>query len=243
MDAARASARAARQGARRPLGAADRADRRRQDAGRISADAGGAERSLPARRAPGRAGRERAPHALHLAAQGAGRRHRAQPRNAGRRDGAADPHRDPHRRHAGVEAPAPAPRSARHPAHHARAAGAAARLAGRAAFCSATSSRIVLDELHALVTSKRGDLLSLGLARLFRLAPRAQPVGPVGDGRRARRALRRWLVPQPAARPARADLVVAEGGAAPDRHPCSTRPSACPGPAIRRAMRSARSTR
>src|SRR6202051_137048 len=31
--------------------------------------------------------------------------------------------------------------------------------------------RVVLDELHALVTSKRGDLLSLGLARLFRLAP------------------------------------------------------------------------
>ena len=28
--------------------------------------------------------------------------------------------------------------------------------------------RVVLDELHALVTSKRGDLLSLGLARLLR---------------------------------------------------------------------------
>src|ERR1700759_295600 len=31
--------------------------------------------------------------------------------------------------------------------------------------------RIILDELHALVTSKRGDLLSLGLARLWRLVP------------------------------------------------------------------------
>ena len=37
--------------------------------------------------------------------------------------------------------------------------------------------RIVLDELHALVTSKRGDLLSLGLARLRALAPGVQVVG------------------------------------------------------------------
>ena len=37
--------------------------------------------------------------------------------------------------------------------------------------------RVVLDELHALVTSKRGDLLSLGLARLFRLAPGLTPSG------------------------------------------------------------------
>ena len=50
---------------------------------------------------PRRAPRGRAAHALHLAAQGARGRHRAQPRAAGRRDGAADPHRDPHRRHAG----------------------------------------------------------------------------------------------------------------------------------------------
>src|SRR5919201_1472678 len=37
--------------------------------------------------------------------------------------------------------------------------------------------RLVLDELHALVTSKRGDLLSLGLARLFTLAPDLTSVG------------------------------------------------------------------
>lgn len=34
--------------------------------------------------------------------------------------------------------------------------------------------RVVLDELHALVTSKRGELLSLALARLARLAPDMQ---------------------------------------------------------------------
>src|SRR6202023_541477 len=37
--------------------------------------------------------------------------------------------------------------------------------------------RVILDELHALVISKRGDLLSLGLARLFRLAPDLTSIG------------------------------------------------------------------
>ena len=41
-----------------------------------------------------------------------------------------------------------------------------------APFLFSSLKRIVLDELHALVTSKRGDLLSLGLARLWQLAPR-----------------------------------------------------------------------
>jgi ATP-dependent Lhr-like helicase len=36
---------------------------------------------------------------------------------------------------------------------------------------------VVLDELHALVTSKRGDLLSLGLARLRQLAPHLKAIG------------------------------------------------------------------
>jgi ATP-dependent Lhr-like helicase len=80
--------------------------------------------------------------------------------------------------------------------------------------------RVVLDELHALVTSKRGDLLSLGLARLYRLAPTLASVG-LSATVAAPDDLRRFLVPQPADRPepadreALADLVVAEGGAAP----------------------------
>src|SRR5207302_11188535 len=74
--------------------------------------------------------------------------------------------------------------------------------------------RVVLDELHALVTSKRGDLLSLGLARLFQLAPQLTSVG-LSATVAAPDDLRRFLVPQPADREALADLVVAQGGAAP----------------------------
>ena len=36
---------------------------------------------------------------------------------------------------------------------------------------------VVIDELHALAGTKRGDLLALGLARLARLAPQARRVG------------------------------------------------------------------
>lgn len=38
-------------------------------------------------------------------------------------------------------------------------------------------SRVIIDELHALLPNKRGELLSLGLARLSRLAPKAQRIG------------------------------------------------------------------
>jgi ATP-dependent Lhr-like helicase len=75
--------------------------------------------------------------------------------------------------------------------------------------------RVVLDELHALVTSKRGDLLSLGLARLWRLAP-----GLAMTGLSATVAepedLSRFLMPQPEGGISRADLVMADGGAEPD---------------------------
>ncbi|RWE89707.1 DEAD/DEAH box helicase, partial [Mesorhizobium sp.] len=36
---------------------------------------------------------------------------------------------------------------------------------------------VVLDELHSLVTSKRGHLLSLGLARLRSFVPGLQTIG------------------------------------------------------------------
>jgi ATP-dependent Lhr-like helicase len=55
--------------------------------------------------------------------------------------------------------------------------------------------RVVLDELHSLVTSKRGDLLSLGLARLLAIAPQATTVGLSATVREPD-DLRRYLVPQ-----------------------------------------------
>ena len=84
-----------------------------------------------------------------------------------------------------------------------------------APFLFGSLRRVVLDELHSLVTSKRGDLLSLGLARLFALAPTLTTVGLSATVANPD-DLRRYLVPQPAADAAFADLIVAEAGAAPD---------------------------
>ncbi len=74
--------------------------------------------------------------------------------------------------------------------------------------------RVVLDELHSLVTSKRGDLLSLDLARLFALAPQLTTVG-LSATVAAPDDLRRYLVPQPPGGQALADLVIAQAGAQP----------------------------
>ncbi len=74
--------------------------------------------------------------------------------------------------------------------------------------------RVILDELHALVTSKRGDLLSLDLARLFRVAPQLTSVGLSATVAEPDE-LRRYMVPQHGD-DTLADLILAEGGAAPD---------------------------
>jgi ATP-dependent Lhr-like helicase len=54
---------------------------------------------------------------------------------------------------------------------------------------------VIFDELHSLVTSKRGDLLSLGLARLRKLAPALQTIGLSATVAEPD-DLRAWLVPQ-----------------------------------------------
>ncbi len=73
--------------------------------------------------------------------------------------------------------------------------------------------RVVLDELHAIVASKRGDLLSLDLARLREIAPAMKATG-LSATVRDPDELRRWLVSQK--NPAMASLVVAPPGAPPD---------------------------
>ncbi|MBB4053807.1 ATP-dependent Lhr-like helicase [Devosia subaequoris] len=76
-----------------------------------------------------------------------------------------------------------------------------------------TLRRVVLDELHALVTSKRGELLSLGLARLARLAPDLR-ITALSATIAQPEMLRDWI-----ARPLpqrHTDLLHMAGGAAPE---------------------------
>ncbi len=67
---------------------------------------------------------------------------------------------------------------------------------------------IVLDELHSLVTSKRGHLLALGLARLRRYVPSLQTIGLSATVSEPNE-LRRWLVDQNAASEILPDLPAA----------------------------------
>jgi ATP-dependent helicase Lhr and Lhr-like helicase len=83
-----------------------------------------------------------------------------------------------------------------------------------APFLFGSLRRVILDELHSLVMSKRGDLLSLGLARLFTIAPQLTTIGLSATVAEPE-DLRRYLVPQRGG-VALADLVLAEPGAAPD---------------------------
>lgn len=73
---------------------------------------------------------------------------------------------------------------------------------------------IVLDELHSLVTSKRGHLLSLGLARLRAFVPDLQAIGLSATVAQPDE-LRRWLVNQnPSGE--MAELITVSGGAKPE---------------------------
>ena len=75
---------------------------------------------------------------------------------------------------------------------------------------------VILDELHALSASKRGDLLALGLARLRTLAPGLITVGLSATVARPSE-LQAYIVPQtmPHDRTMLGDLVITGGGAKP----------------------------
>ncbi len=73
---------------------------------------------------------------------------------------------------------------------------------------------VIFDELHSLIASKRGHLLSLALARLRKLAPGLQTIGlsaTVADPEE----LQRWLVPQSAGTDNMAGRITVAGGASP----------------------------
>ena len=73
--------------------------------------------------------------------------------------------------------------------------------------------RIVIDELHAMVTNKRGELLSLGLARLGTLAPELR-ITALSATVAHPEILRDWIAtPVPNAE---ARLLIGQGGAKPD---------------------------
>ena len=110
-----------------------------------------------------------------------------------------------------------------------------------ARYLFADLKRVVIDELHAIAASKRGDLLCLGLARLRDHRAADAHHRPFGDGARSGRIA-------PLARRADRDHAMAHLVTAPPgrqaRHLDSRyAPSICPGRAIRRAMRSRKSTR
>ena len=73
---------------------------------------------------------------------------------------------------------------------------------------------VIFDELHSLIASKRGHLLSLALARLRKLAPGLRTIGlsaTVADPEE----LQRWLVPQSRLTDELAGRITVAGGANP----------------------------
>ena len=76
-------------------------------------------------------------------------------------------------------------------------------------------STIVFDELHSLVTSKRGQLLALGLARLRTLAPGLRTIG-LSATVAVPEELQAWLVAQEGGEPRLSERITVEGGAKPE---------------------------
>ena len=134
---------------------------------------------------PGR--RARHPHALYLAAEGARRRYRAQPRGAGRRDRPEGEARNPHRRHLRRQAPASEAETAGHPAGDAGAGGPAAGRARRRPFLRRPRHRHLRRTARAgHQQARRSPLAGPGAAAHARAEP--EDHRPLRHRRRSRRA-------------------------------------------------------
>jgi ATP-dependent Lhr-like helicase len=83
-----------------------------------------------------------------------------------------------------------------------------------AGFLFETVRRVVIDELHALAPTKRGDQLALALARVRAIAPDLTTVG-LSATVKTPAELQRWLS-DPRSKRGPAELVQIAGGAAPD---------------------------
>jgi ATP-dependent Lhr-like helicase len=79
----------------------------------------------------------------------------------------------------------------------------------------ATLDTVIVDELHALTPTKRGDLLSLDIARLRAHAPKLKAIGLSATVAQPE-DLRAWLVPQGEGKSSLAEVVVVKGGAKPE---------------------------
>ncbi|MGB8278177.1 MAG: ligase-associated DNA damage response DEXH box helicase [Methylovirgula sp.] len=84
-----------------------------------------------------------------------------------------------------------------------------------ACFLFADLKRVIIDELHAVAGTKRGDLLALDLTRLRAIAPQMRATG-LSATVRDPAELRRWLVAQNTKVPQKSALVTAPAGAPPD---------------------------
>src|SRR5438128_4450967 len=224
MVAARASAGAARKGPRRSLRALDRTDRRRQDAGGFPADAGGAVFSCSSGSPP--PAKRRGGETTASAAKSSRPEFISTGRDVRRSRGLHTLYISPLKALAvdiarNLETPVSEmglavkvetrtgdtpvsrrQRQRRYPPDILLTTPEQLALllsSDDAPFLFSSLKRIVLDELHALVTSKRGDLLSLGLARLWRLAPEMRSIGLSATVAEPE-SLARFLVPQPEGR-------------------------------------------
>lgn len=81
----------------------------------------------------------------------------------------------------------------------------------------ASLKTVVVDELHAIENTKRGDLLALDLQRVRSFAPDVRMVGLSATVAEPTR-LQRWLVPQPEGAEELADLVTGDGAPKPIIH-------------------------